>query len=122
LVVDKKTRKVISTAFANGKRHDFRLFTESKTHILKEIQVDTDTGYQGIKRLHANSLLPKKEDEEKAANRRGKGAKPQNIKRASIQRTCYRIYQAFQNRIRTLPKPKKTLWPEIQFDYWYLQF
>jgi hypothetical protein len=76
VVVDKKTRKVICTAFANGKRHDFRLFKESKTHIHKGIQVDTDTGYQGIKRFHANSVLPKKKTkkkpltfEEKARNR-----------------------------------------------------
>jgi len=43
---------------------------------LKEIQLDTDTGYQGIKKLHPNSLLPKKKSkkkpltaEEKALNR-----------------------------------------------------
>jgi len=76
VIVDKKTRKILCTAFANGKRHDFRLFKESKTYILKEIQVDTDTGYQGIKRLHAKSVLPKKKTrkkpltaEEKAQNR-----------------------------------------------------
>ena len=76
MIVDKKTRKILCTAFANGKRHDFRLFKESKTYILKEIQVDTDTGYQGIKRLHAKSVLPKKKTrkkpltaEEKAQNR-----------------------------------------------------
>jgi hypothetical protein len=76
VVVDKKTRKIICTAFANGKRHDFRLFEESKTRISEEIQVDTDTGYQGIKKLHANSVLPKKKTkknpltvEEKAQNR-----------------------------------------------------
>lgn len=75
-MVDKKTRKVICTAFANGKRHDFRLFKESKTHIHKEIQADTDTGYQGIKKLHAKSVLPRKKTkkkpltaEEKAQNR-----------------------------------------------------
>jgi IS5 family transposase len=76
-VVDKKTRKVICTAFANGKKHDFRLYKESGTHMLSRIQVDTDTGYQGIKALHANSIVPKKKSkkhplstEEKAENRR----------------------------------------------------
>jgi len=76
VVVDKKTRKVICNAFANGKRHDFRLFKESKTYILKETQADTDTGYQGIKKLHKKSVLPKKRTkknpltaEEKALNR-----------------------------------------------------
>ena len=60
VIVDKKSRKVICTAFANGKKHDFRLFKESKTRISKDIQADTDTGYQGIKKLHSNSVLPKK--------------------------------------------------------------
>ena len=76
MVVDKKTRKIICTAFANGKRHDFRLFKESKTHIAEKIQADTDTGYQGIKKLHSNSVLPTKKtkkkpltSEEKAQNR-----------------------------------------------------
>ncbi len=33
VVVDKKSKKIICTAFSNGKRHDFRLFKESKTFI-----------------------------------------------------------------------------------------
>jgi hypothetical protein len=60
VVVDKKSRKVICTDFCNRKRHDFRLFKESKTHIHKNIQVETDTGFIGITKIHANSLLPKK--------------------------------------------------------------
>jgi hypothetical protein len=51
---------VICTCFGNGKRHDFRLFKESKTHIREETQAEADTGYQGIEKLHANSVLPKK--------------------------------------------------------------
>jgi hypothetical protein len=58
--VDKKTKQVICTAFANGKRHDFRLFKESKTKINPDIKVITDTGYQGIQKLHSKSELPKK--------------------------------------------------------------
>lgn len=59
-MVDKKTKQVICTAFANGKRHDFRLFKESKTKIYSAVKVITDTGYQGIQNLHAKSELPKK--------------------------------------------------------------
>lgn len=58
--MDKKTKQVICTAFANGKRHDFRLFKESKTKINSCIKIITDTGYQGIQKLHSNSELPKK--------------------------------------------------------------
>ena len=58
--MDKKTKQVICTAFTNGKRHDFRLFKESKTKINTDIKVITDTGYQGIQKLHIKSELPKK--------------------------------------------------------------
>lgn len=58
--MDKKTKQVICTAFTNGKRHDFRLFKECKTKIHPAIKVITDTGYQGIQKLHIKSELPKK--------------------------------------------------------------
>jgi hypothetical protein len=60
VVVDKKSQKIICTAFSNGKRHDFRLFKESKTHLHPKIRVLTDTGYQGIQKIHSHSKLPKK--------------------------------------------------------------
>jgi len=76
-VVDKKTREVICTAFAKGRRHDFRLFKESKTHIHPETLAELDTGYIGIKAIHAESVLPKKKSkknpltaEEKINNRK----------------------------------------------------
>jgi hypothetical protein len=59
-VVDKKTKKVMCTAFRNGKRHDFRLFKASNTTINPDIKGITDTGYQGIQKLHSNSELPKR--------------------------------------------------------------
>ena len=59
-MVDKKTKTVICTAFSNGKRHDFRLFKESKTKMHPDIKVITDTGYQGLQKLHNKSELPKK--------------------------------------------------------------
>ncbi len=58
--MDKQTHRVICTSFSNGKCHDFRLFKESKTHLHPETKVITDTGYQGIQRLHSRSDLPKK--------------------------------------------------------------
>lgn len=58
--MDKNKKLVICTNFANGKRHDFRLFKESGVHIHPEIRSLTDTGYQGIQKLHQNSVLPKK--------------------------------------------------------------
>ena len=58
--MDKKSRKIISTAFSKGRNHDFKLFKESKYHIHKDTKILTDTGYQGIKTLHVRAELPKK--------------------------------------------------------------
>lgn len=60
MVIDKKTKKIVCTTFTNGKRHDFRLFKESKVRIGSQTQAITDTGYQGLQKLHAKALLPKK--------------------------------------------------------------
>jgi hypothetical protein len=60
VVVDKADKSVICTAFANGKRHDFRLFKESDIRANPEIVIKTDTGFIGITKIHANSVLPKK--------------------------------------------------------------
>jgi len=77
VVVDKSSRKIICTAFSAGKCHDFRLFKESKTHIHPDVQAQTDTGFIGIAKIHANSVLPKKRSkknplssEDKIENRR----------------------------------------------------
>ena len=58
--MDKKSKRIICTAFTNGKCHDFRLFKESKTYINPKVRAITDTGYQGLRKIHANSDLPKK--------------------------------------------------------------
>lgn len=75
MVVDKKTKKVICTAFANGKRHDFRLFKESKIHIYSGIKVITDTGYQGIQKIHSKSELPKKRSKKNPLTKEDKNQK-----------------------------------------------
>jgi hypothetical protein len=58
--VDKKSQQIICTAFSNGKRHDFRVFKESRTHIHPAIMVITDTGYQGLQKIHRKTQMPKK--------------------------------------------------------------
>ena len=59
-MVDLKSGEIISLAFANGKKHDFQLFKDSRTHAMTETTLETDTGYQGLAQMHTNSLLPKK--------------------------------------------------------------
>jgi hypothetical protein len=59
-VVDKKTGQIICTNCVNGKRHDFRVLKESRVHFGLNTKVLTDTGYQGLQKLHANTAMPKK--------------------------------------------------------------
>lgn len=50
---------------SNGKKHDFKLFKESRVRCLPSIEILTDSGYTGIKKIHANSRLPKKSSKKK---------------------------------------------------------
>ena len=43
-----------------AKKHDFRLFKESKVYVKSDTILQTDTGYTGITAIHPNSLIPKK--------------------------------------------------------------
>jgi hypothetical protein len=65
VVVDKRTKKVTCTTFSNGKKHDFKLFKESKVRWMKERSGVTDSRYTGIKKLQKNSRLPKKSSKKK---------------------------------------------------------
>jgi len=81
-VVDKRSHKVICTNFSNGKRHDFRLFKESEVRFQAETKVLTDTGYQGLQKIHANSGIPKKKTKKYPLTREDK----QKNKQLSSQR------------------------------------
>ncbi|MCR5346893.1 MAG: transposase [Fretibacterium sp.] len=47
---------LISTG--KGREHDFSIFQESKVHFTRWAQVIADKGYQGIQKLHFNSVVP----------------------------------------------------------------
>ncbi|MDR2691057.1 MAG: transposase family protein [Dysgonamonadaceae bacterium] len=59
-VADKASRKILFTAFDRGRRHDFKLFKNSRVYLKKETKSMVDAGYQGIQKLHGNRVLPKK--------------------------------------------------------------
>lgn len=81
-MIDKKTTQVICTDFANGRKHDFRLFKESKMLIHHKVKVITDTGYQGIQKIHNNSELPRKRNKKHPLTKKDKT----NNHRLSIER------------------------------------
>lgn len=53
-----KDKMIQSTAFANGKKHDYKLFKESKTRFRANKNVKMDSGYQGHQKVHPNTDLP----------------------------------------------------------------
>jgi IS5 family transposase len=75
-VIEKASGRIVATAFAAGKVHDFALFKESRVTFSPQTLCLADSGYQGLKKLHAKSHTPKKKSkrhpltqEEKADNR-----------------------------------------------------
>lgn len=77
IVVDKATKQIICVKTSEGKRHDFKLFKDSKLPVKQSTKVETDSGFQGIKQIHKNSEHPTRKprkgaltDYEKAENRR----------------------------------------------------
>ena len=72
VIIDKKTRKVICVASCNGKKHDFALFKESNIYVLKRIKIGADSGFQGIAKIHANSVTPRKKTKNKPLTKEDK--------------------------------------------------
>jgi hypothetical protein len=66
VVVNKADGQIICTSFANGRRHDFRLFKESKLKIDSKIWAVVDTGYVGIAKFHANSVISVKRSKKRS--------------------------------------------------------
>ncbi len=74
--MDRQSRRIIATAFAPGKTHDFQLWKDSCSALADQIGGLGDAGYQGLGGLHSNSRTPIKKSklhpltpEQKAHNR-----------------------------------------------------
>jgi len=56
-VIDRKTEIIICTELFNGKAHDGTIFKKT-TPVNPAILVLGDSGYRGLQKVHANTLLP----------------------------------------------------------------
>jgi len=72
VIADKDTKRIICTDFCEGRKHDFKLFKDSKTEINERILLLDDTGYLGITELHSNNLMPKKKSKKKPLTKKDK--------------------------------------------------
>jgi hypothetical protein len=68
---------VICTSYDKGRRHDFHLFKQSRVRLAPQTTAAVDTGFLGLQKMHANTLMPKKRSkkhpltrQDKAENRR----------------------------------------------------
>ena len=59
-MVNKADKKIICVECCHGKQHDFELFKLSNVRFQCDTKVLTDSGYQGLQKLHRNTQLPKK--------------------------------------------------------------
>ena len=64
-VADRKSKRIICTAFGKGRKHDFKLFRQSGVHIHTSKKILVDTGYQGMQKLYSNTEIPKKKTKKK---------------------------------------------------------
>jgi len=60
VVVETQSLKILSTAHARGKEHDFQLLKRSQVKPLSKVEMLADKGYQGLREVHRNSYTPVK--------------------------------------------------------------
>lgn len=60
LIVDEKTKEIVSIAFDAGSIHDFLLFKNTTKNLNKLISFLADSGYQGVTNILKNSMISKK--------------------------------------------------------------
>ena len=58
LRVGEKSKKIEQVIYGKGKEHDFKVHKKKIKN--KEVKVKADKGYQGIRKIHANSEIPYK--------------------------------------------------------------
>jgi hypothetical protein len=88
IIADKASRKILCTDFSKGRKHDFRLFKESKVYFNNHSKCMVDTGYQGIDKIHNNSELPKIKSKKKPLT---KADKKENQRISSMRITIENI-------------------------------
>ena len=58
--MDTKSKEILSVHTGKGSQHDFKLFKDSRIAIDEDVTKRADLGYQGIDRIHENTIIPHK--------------------------------------------------------------
>ena len=113
MIIDRKTESIICTELFNGKAHDGTIFKKT-TRVNHDTLILGDSGYRGIQKVHANTLLPirHKEDiaklsDEKKATRKAENKAISSV-RMKIEHVIGRIKtfkivgERYRNRLKRL--------------------
>lgn len=111
LIVDVKTKKIVSIAFDAGSVHDFLLFKNTTKDLNDLISFLADSGYQGITNIFKNSMIPKKKskynpltDQDKELNKLISSIRI-TIEHTNCQLKIFRILsERYRSRIKTFYK------------------
>ena len=111
LIVDEKTKEIVSIAFDAGSIHDFLLFKNTTKNLNKLISFLADSGYQGITNIFKNSMIPKKKskynplnDQDKELNKLISSTRI-TIEHVNCQLKIFRILsEKYRSRIKTFYK------------------
>jgi len=71
-MADRKSAKIVATAFSYGSKHDFQLFKEAGSDFAEHLRILADAGYQGLADLHENCQTPFKKSKYHALTQREK--------------------------------------------------
>ena len=111
LIVDEKSKKIVSVAFDAGSVHDFLLFKNTTKDLNNLISFLADSGYQGITSIFKNSMIPKKKskynpltDQDKELNKLISSIRI-TIEHVNCQLKIFRILsERYRSRIKTFYK------------------
>ena len=98
VIIDRKSEQIISTEMFNGKAHDGTIFKKT-THLNPDIQAVFDSGYRGVQKVHAKSLIPirHKEDIAKWSDEKKATRKAENKAISSIRMKIEHVIGLIKN-------------------------
>lgn len=111
LIIDEKTKEIVSIAFDAGSIHDFLLLKNTTKDLNELISFLGDSGYQGITNIFKNSMIPKKKskynpltDQDKELNKLISSIRI-TIEHINCQLKIFRILsERYRNRIKSFYK------------------
>jgi IS5 family transposase len=95
-LVNQKTKKIICVVVAKGKAHDFRVWKNSQVGVGEKTEILADKGYQGIKKIHANSRTPIKKTKKQPLSKEQKKFNKQLAKERIVVEHVHRKLKIFR--------------------------